>query len=214
MSLAAATSTEGKGGHPARPAAGSFLPGMTEMQMSKLTYREQLLHPNWQRKRLEILTRDGFRCLACGDSETTLHVHHKRYVKGRMVWEYEGDDLATLCDPCHASEHQQLDAFRELTARLPVDGPGSLHNAKGLIAGWAHGQQGVDTWLLFGEEPFHYLLGEIAKLVGIACTMDELIALHAAMSSRDPYTVSDALNEMALKLPDRPASASPQRGSL
>ena len=31
----------------------SFVPGITEIQMATMTYKEQLQHPNWQRKRLE-----------------------------------------------------------------------------------------------------------------------------------------------------------------
>ena len=31
------------------------LPGITEMQVEKLTYIQQLRHPNWQRRRLEVL---------------------------------------------------------------------------------------------------------------------------------------------------------------
>jgi len=29
------------------------------------TYAEKLKHPLWQRKRLEILNRDGFKCAQC-----------------------------------------------------------------------------------------------------------------------------------------------------
>lgn len=46
--------------------------------MSKLSYAEQLKHPNWQRRRLQIMERDGFKCANCGDSESQLHVHHKQ----------------------------------------------------------------------------------------------------------------------------------------
>lgn len=53
--------------------------------MEKMTYRQQLLHPNWQRKRLEMLSSAEYRCCNCGDGQTTLHVHHKHYVKGRMA---------------------------------------------------------------------------------------------------------------------------------
>jgi len=40
------------------------------------TYRRKLADPRWQKKRLEILERDGFECNSCGDSSTELHVHH------------------------------------------------------------------------------------------------------------------------------------------
>ena len=57
--------------------------------------------PRWQRKRLEIMQRDGFACVSCGDSSSTLHVHHKRY-QGEL-WESPSDDLQTLCETCHSA---------------------------------------------------------------------------------------------------------------
>lgn len=68
------------------------LPGSIGRTMLKMAYRDQLLHPNWQRKRLEMLEAAGWECTSCGGAEKTLHVHHKRYVKGRMAWEYEADE--------------------------------------------------------------------------------------------------------------------------
>lgn len=68
-----------------------------------MTYAEQLLDPRWQRRRLEILQRDGFRCIECGDGTRTLHVDHRVYFKGRMAWEYPEDELQTLCKDCHRS---------------------------------------------------------------------------------------------------------------
>ena len=78
----------------------------------KLTYAEQLKHPKWQKRRLEILQRANFRCESCDDAEKTLHVHHKRYRKGAMAWEYEDSELTALCEDCHANEtllRNQLD---------------------------------------------------------------------------------------------------------
>lgn len=72
---------------------------------TKLTYKEQLLHPNWQRKRLEMLAASNWKCSGCGGTDTTLHVHHKRYIKGRMAWEYDIYELIVLCEKCHATEH-------------------------------------------------------------------------------------------------------------
>lgn len=74
--------------------------------MAKRTYREKLMDPRWQKRRLEILNRDKFRCQACGDDGTTLHVHHVRYYRGRDPWAYDDGDLLTLCAPCHEDETQ------------------------------------------------------------------------------------------------------------
>lgn len=63
-------------------------------------YAEKLKHPKWQRRRLEILQRDKFTCKLCGDTESTLHIHHKKYRKCE-IWEYEDDELITYCEICH-----------------------------------------------------------------------------------------------------------------
>ena len=66
------------------------------------SYRELLLDPRWQRKRLEILERDRFRCTECGADDRTLHVHHTYYEKGKKPWEYPAESLLSLCKDCHA----------------------------------------------------------------------------------------------------------------
>lgn len=71
-----------------------------------MTYSEKLKDPRWQKRRLEIMNRDGFKCCKCGDATKTLNVHHKRYRKGKEPWEYSSDDLMTLCEPCHKNEHK------------------------------------------------------------------------------------------------------------
>lgn len=65
------------------------------------SYSDKLRHPLWQKKRLEILQRDNFTCLLCGDTETELHIHHMEYIRGREPWEYENLVLKTLCKHCH-----------------------------------------------------------------------------------------------------------------
>lgn len=64
-----------------------------------MNYPEQLKSPRWQKKRLEILDRDGFTCQHCGDTKTELHIHHLKYSK--YPWEVENDKLQTLCKHCH-----------------------------------------------------------------------------------------------------------------
>jgi hypothetical protein len=72
-----------------------------------MTYSEKLKDPRWQRKRLEILNRDGFKCLDCGDNRKTLHVHHKSYASGRDPWSYPDDNFITLCIDCHSQAHKK-----------------------------------------------------------------------------------------------------------
>jgi 5-methylcytosine-specific restriction endonuclease McrA len=64
-------------------------------------YKDQYKHPNWQKKRLEILERDNYTCRDCGSTEKQLHVHHGYYVKGLNVWDYDNRTLWCLCHSCH-----------------------------------------------------------------------------------------------------------------
>jgi hypothetical protein len=68
-------------------------------------YYAKLKDPRWQKKRLEILSRDSFTCRLCDDKESTLHVHHIRYAKGADPWDYPDDCLVTLCESCHEEMH-------------------------------------------------------------------------------------------------------------
>ena len=65
--------------------------------MSKADYTD----PRWQKKRLEILERDGWQCVACGSKDKTLNVHHLMY--NGKPWITPGPYLQTLCEDCHAS---------------------------------------------------------------------------------------------------------------
>ncbi len=65
------------------------------------SYSEKLTNPKWQKKRLEILSRDKFTCQLCSDTDTMLHVHHKSYTKGAEPWEYEDSNFISLCKYCH-----------------------------------------------------------------------------------------------------------------
>lgn len=73
--------------------------------MNKINYYEQLSSPLWQRKKNGILDRDKYTCQCCGDTTTTLHVHHLCYEPNRLAWEYPDDKLVTLCEHCHSKIH-------------------------------------------------------------------------------------------------------------
>lgn len=64
-------------------------------------YSEKFKDPRWQKKRLEILNRDKFKCRVCKSDKKTLHVHHFVYLIGRDPWEYDDKILITLCEDCH-----------------------------------------------------------------------------------------------------------------
>ena len=72
-----------------------------------MTYSEKLKNPRWQKKRLEILSRDNFTCTRCQSSNKTLHVHHcNGYRTGAEPWEYDASELKTLCCDCHTLAHE------------------------------------------------------------------------------------------------------------
>ena len=64
-----------------------------------MTYPEKLKDPRWQKKRLEVLDRDGFCCSMCKNDKLELQVHHKSY-RGINPWDTPLDELTTLCRYC------------------------------------------------------------------------------------------------------------------
>lgn len=66
---------------------------------------EQYRRPEWQKRRLEVMESAKFLCEECGAADKTLNVHHKLYVKGRKVWQYERNELCCLCEGCHERFH-------------------------------------------------------------------------------------------------------------
>jgi len=84
--------------------------------MAKSRYSEKLRDPRWQKKRLEVLKRDGWKCQICLDTEETLAVHHRLYEHGKEPWDYPLGWLVTLCEPCHELEREN----RVLQERLLI----------------------------------------------------------------------------------------------
>lgn len=74
----------------------------------KPTYSDLLKDPRWQKKRLEILQRDNWKCFECGDTTNTLHVHHEYYKKNRKPWDYPLIAYKTLCEMCHEIAHERF----------------------------------------------------------------------------------------------------------
>lgn len=68
-------------------------------------YRALLRDPRWQKRRLEVLSRDQWRCRQCGASDKELQVHHRLYVAGCAPWEVPLAALVTLCTACHGRQH-------------------------------------------------------------------------------------------------------------
>lgn len=135
-----------------------LLPGITEMHMSK-SYFEKLKDPRWQKKRLEVLEANDWICESCMDGESTLHVHHRQYFKGREPWEYEIDQLAVLCESCHQATHEEDDKLLLACSYCVTDGPYSRDAAASVVAGFA-GQPMNSAYV---DDPHTYLLGALAQ---------------------------------------------------
>lgn len=75
-------------------------------KLTKQEYAKALQHPKWQKKRLKIFERDNWRCTKCGDTETTLHVHHLKYTK-KYPWQELNVNLRTVCAKCHKKNHKK-----------------------------------------------------------------------------------------------------------
>ncbi len=101
------------------------------------SYAIKLRDPRWQKKRLEVLNRAGWECEMCGDKESTLHVHHKQYFKGREPWEYDDEQLSVLCECCHAAQHEGVDLLLDVASRVPVSGQFDRHMVAYVVAGMA-----------------------------------------------------------------------------
>lgn len=89
-----------------------------------MTYAEKLRDPRWQKKRLEILQRDDWKCVHCLRGDIELQVHHLVYAK-KDPWDYPNPLLQTLCRDCHEIRQELTDkasnALRISLKDIPTD---------------------------------------------------------------------------------------------
>lgn len=150
-----------------------------------MEFKDQYKHPLWQKKRLEALEAALFTCNRCYDNETQLHVHHKRYVSGRKIWEYEVSELEVLCDECHAIAHDDKERFQQIQGRICSEGlceithvlTGYLENIQGPARSGFNDQQAA---INYGDpNSFDVLIGRLAAVasnnLGLFC-LENLIA--------------------------------------
>lgn len=88
-----------------------------------MTYSEKLRSPDWQRKRLELLSHANFTCQACLSTDKELHVHHRVYLRNTDPWDYPDFAYEVLCKDCHSHAqdameraHMAIAKYRELEA--------------------------------------------------------------------------------------------------
>jgi 5-methylcytosine-specific restriction endonuclease McrA len=85
-----------------------------------MTYKELLKDPRWQKKRLEVFERAGWKCEWCGAKDNTLHIHHKYYDFQLKPWEYPSESLACLCEDCHWEFNMRLKSIKEMMGKLDL----------------------------------------------------------------------------------------------
>jgi hypothetical protein len=101
--------------------------------IKKSEFFEKYKHPNWQKKRLEVMEAANFECQHCGEKNETLNVHHLSYKKGRDPWEYDKAELMCLCEGCHESMHEMEDRLKDALHKYKVMFYGCQHSVEGLI---------------------------------------------------------------------------------
>ena len=80
-----------------------------------MSYSTDLKSGTWQRKRLEIMQRDSYCCVAC-HGQDALTVHHLYYEPNKKPWEYDNEAMVTLCEKCHNSLHFELSKLAGIIA--------------------------------------------------------------------------------------------------
>jgi hypothetical protein len=148
-------------------------------------YFAKLKDPRWQRKRLEILERDGWQCNRCGETATALNVHHRYYLKNRDPWDYEDDSLVSLCDPCHKNA--------EVLRQELIKTVGVLHDAMAEQAiGYMQAQRVIDS-----DTPMSIALVSHEQVEGIADFLhtDDQVVFAAAGGAR--HISSDQLRAIS-----------------
>lgn len=67
------------------------------------------------------MTRDGFKCCSCGDTKSTLNVHHTVYNFNFEPWEYQENHLRTLCQSCHELTHEHVGCIKQILMEMSVE---------------------------------------------------------------------------------------------
>lgn len=67
-------------------------------------YNRLLEDKRWKEFRLKVMSERGNKCECCGGTHI-LQIHHTFYIRGKMPWEYNIDDMIVLCKKCHQRIH-------------------------------------------------------------------------------------------------------------
>jgi hypothetical protein len=83
-------------------------------------YSDKLKDPRWQKKRLEVLERAGWKCEYCDEDTKTLHVHHGIYWKDFDPWNYPDVTLHCLCEDCHSMVQIWMEEIKDWMGSISI----------------------------------------------------------------------------------------------
>lgn len=138
------------------------------------TYADKLRDPRWQKKRLEIMERDGFACRECGDKASTLNVHHGYYARGRSPWEYPDEHLKTLCEDCHRKYESAREVILADLVQMSIAQQAALYGAMQSVSALVEFGRisarviGVNANSIHDGEPSDEAEGTLATLLNAA----------------------------------------------
>lgn len=147
----------------------------TNLQLMS-TYLEKLQDPRWQKKRLQIMERDGFKCRQCNATDKTLHVHHTYYVPyapgapRHDPWDYADHVLVTLCRVCHDNEEERKNGYDAYLAQA-VRSLGATNNQ-------------VEALVL----QLQYIASLTSQAAALGLVREALNELEAELAARKPRT--------------------------
>ena len=142
-----------------------------------MNFSDQYKRPEWQKKRLEALQKAEFTCERCGDGESQLQVHHKVYIKGRMIWEYRSDELEVLCNSCHEMAHDEKVVLNQVLMNLCAD---AIPEVIGLVSAYCdtasmpvsnHDFSGPISYV--GDDSFGVVIGKAIAEIARYCAYDK-----------------------------------------
>lgn len=173
------------------------------------SYSERLRDPRWQRKRLEVMESDGWACVRCGDTGSTLNVDHKLYLRGRNPWEYEDNELQTLCESCHLKVTEERERLALAVAHFDMPEKQLL----GYVHGCAMRKGSIDALSFNGKPSTDYSQGLADAYGGLGgpwladrlndcrrVTNADMMALrHAAHDETDAASAIKEICQMLVK---------------
>jgi hypothetical protein len=121
-------------------------------------YHQKLKDPRWQKKRLEVLNRDDFKCQKCGDVETELNVHHIKYSTNEP-WDEPASNLITLCKDCHSI----IENYKAMDKSITITRIQKLSRGLHRFVAFVYTPKTIDIWVA----------RDIANWAGCSLTRDE-----------------------------------------